>query len=113
MGVLDCKLQMTDSDRDYNQRQFRLMQRLIEQYQAGSIKLRQLIDGLEALNRALQNPTEDWLAEFEPAWGALEDVYAAMLAESRRDLNEDVDKPLIKRSLTRLASLLQSQLVED
>lgn len=103
---------MTDSDRDYNRRQFRLMPRLIEQYQAGSIKLRQLIDGLEALNSALQNPGEDWLSEFEPAWGALEDVYAAMLGEGRSTLNEDVDEPLIERSLTRLTSLIQSRLAE-
>ena len=95
---------MTDSDRNHNLLQFRLMQRLLEQYQAGAIKLRQLIDDLEALNAALRNPTEDWLSEFEPAWGALEDVYAAMLAEGRTSLNEDVDKPLIKRSVSRLLS---------
>jgi len=89
------------------------MRRLLEQYQAGAIKLRQLIDDLEGLNSALRNPTEDWLAGFEPSWGTLEDVYAAMLAEGRRELNEDVDKPLIKRSLARLAALIQSQLAEE
>lgn len=103
---------MTSTDRDYNQRQFRLMRRLIDQYQSGSIKLSQLISDLEALNSALKNPTEEWLSEFEPAWGAIEDVYAAMLAEGRTNLNDDVDKPLIQKSLSRLTSLLQSQITE-
>ena len=104
---------MTDSNRDYNLRQFRLMERLLEQYQAGAIKLRQLINDLEALNAALRNPTEDWLSKFEPAWGALEDVYAAMLAEGRTTLNEAVDQPLIKRSVSRLLSNIQSQVAAE
>lgn len=101
---------MTDTDRDYNLRQFSLMQRLLEQYQAGAIKLSQLINDLEGLNSALKDPAEDWLAEFEPAWGTLEDVYAAMLGEGRSTLSEDVDKPLIQRAVSRLLSLIQSQL---
>ena len=102
---------MTDSDRDYNKRQLSLMQRRLEQYQAGAIKLRQLIDDLEGLNSALRNPTDEWLSEFEPAWGALEDVYAAMLAEGRSALSEDVDIPLVDKSVSRLSALIQSKLV--
>ena len=101
---------MTESDRDYNQRQLGLMQRRLEQYRAGAIKLRQLIDDLEGLNSALLNPTQEWLSEFEPAWGILEDVYAVMLAEGRRALTEDIDVPLIEKSLSRLSALIESQL---
>jgi len=104
---------MADSDRDYNRRQLSLMQRRLEQYQAGAIKLSQLINDLEGLNSALLNPSEEWLSEFEPAWGALEDVYAAMLAEGRRTLSEGVDLPLIEKSIFRLSSLIQSQLAAE
>ena len=104
---------MIDSEQDYNRRQFRLMERLLEQYQAGEIKLSQLINDLEALNDALQNPTEEWLSEFEPAWGALEDVYAAMLAEGRSTLSEEVDRPLIEKSVSRLSSHIRSQLAAE
>lgn len=102
-----------ESDRDYNQRQLSLMQRRLEQYQAGAIKLSQLINDLESLNSVLRNPAEEWLSEFEPAWGVLEDVYASMLAEGRLTLNEDVEVPLIEKAVSRLSSLVRAQLTAE
>ena len=63
---------------------------------------------LEAVNAAYGRLRND-----PAAWGALEDAYAAMLAEGRRTLSEGVDIPLIEKSIFRLSSLIQSQLAAE
>lgn len=97
----------TDKD-DYNLRQYRLMLARLGQYRAGSVGLAQLVNDLEALGAALDSPTEPWLAEFEPAWGMLEDVYASLLAEGRTAPGEP-EQRVIERALARLTSLIESE----
>lgn len=100
---------MSTTEGDYNRRQFRLMLRRLEQYRAGALGLAQLVGDLEALGDALESPTESWRAEFEPAWGMLEDVHASLLVEGRTEPGE-TERVLIERAVGRLTALLESEL---
>lgn len=103
---------MTEQEREYNQRQYHLMQRAVQQYESDAISLGQLVDTLEALNSALLSPSESWLSEFEPAWGKLEDVYAGLMDEGDRQF-DDIDRRLVGEAVIKLASLIQSKLVAE
>jgi Mg2+ and Co2+ transporter CorA len=99
---------MSGQSGEYNQRQYALMLRRIDQYRKEVITLGQLINDLEALNAALRTTSGSWTAKFEPAWGRLEEVYASMQSEGRSQLDE-VDSKLIEQSLSELTSLIQSE----
>lgn len=103
---------MNESDAEYNARQYRLMLRVLHDYQHGVIKLGRLVSDLDALRDALQNPSQSWLGEFESAWGKLEDVYAVMLDEGRAEFDE-TDRRLISEALSKLTSLIDSQFSKE
>ena len=100
---------MSTSGGAYNVRQYRLMLARLGQYSAGSLSLAQLVGDLEALGGALESPAEPWLAEFEPAWGMLEDVHASLLAEGLSQPGE-TERGLIERAVARLTSLIETEI---
>lgn len=100
---------MSDSDSDYNERQYDLMLRTISGYRDGSIQLGHLVNSLEALNSALQDPTAEWLDTFGRAWGRLEDVYAVMLDEGRTGLDA-ADVELVDEAIAMLRVSIQREL---
>ena len=102
---------MSEPSSEYNLRQYRLMLTKLGQYRAGSFGLAQLVNDLEALGDALESPPESWRAEFEPAWGRLEDVHASLLAEGRSQPGE-LERELIEQSLSRLTSLIESEVAK-
>lgn len=100
---------MDESSQTYNVRQYKLMLKMIQDYQNGDIKLGHLVANLDALRGVLQNPPEPWLSEVESLWGKLEDVYAIMLDEERTEF-DDLDRKLIKESIIKLESLVKAQI---
>ena len=100
---------MSTSGGEYNVRQYHLMLARLGQYRAGYLSLAQLVSDLEALGAALESPAQPWLAEFEPAWGMLEDVHASLLAEGRSQPGE-TERGLIERAVARLSSLIETEI---
>jgi hypothetical protein len=103
---------MSESDLEYDLRQYKLMLSAIHDYQRGTVKLGRLISDLDALRDALQNPSQSWLGEFESAWGKLEDVYAGMLDEERTQFDE-TDRRLINEGVSKLTSLIESKIAKE
>ena len=100
------------SGREYRIRQLRLMKHILEQYRAGEIELGELVDGLESLNAALWEPTDEWLSKFQPAWGTLEDVYASMRTEGQTRL-DDSSVNHVETSISQLDSLIRSEISHE
>jgi len=85
------------------------MQQFIEEYRAGLVGLGLLVDHLESLNAALEGPTTQWLENFEPAWGTLEEVYAGMRSEGQIEMNEN-EQQVVEQALAQLEFLIRSRL---
>ena len=103
---------MSDSERDYNNRQYNLMIRALDHYENERIDLGQLVSDLEALNAALVGPAESWLSEFERNWGTLEAIFADV-AEGRRSEQWARGQESIKTAVTSLQLAAQSRIPLD
>lgn len=100
---------MNRVDREYNWRQLALMQDAIGRYESGGLALGPLIEGLGALNSALNPPLEVFTQAFEPLWGQFEVVHAMMCDEGRFELNE-IDAALIREGIFKLRNLVSETL---
>ena len=103
---------MSDSERDYDSRQYNLIIRALDHYENGRIELGQLVSDLEALNSAMISPAASWLTEFERSWPTLEEVFADV-AEGRRSEQWAHAQPSITKSVVRLRIVAQSQIPQD
>lgn len=61
---------------EFDQRQYRLIKRSIEGFEAGNLNLRVLIDSLRSLVNILKEPEDEWKNLFNQEWWTLEEIYS-------------------------------------
>src|SRR3546814_2081927 len=83
---------------DHDERQFSLMHRQIEDYEAGYLALSGLIGDLEFLHAALEQEDAKWDRRYLDQVGTLEECYAVMLYENRVTLN-DLETKLVAKAI--------------
>lgn len=94
---------------EYNQRQYKRMIALIEDYKKGRIGIRQLISDLEALIGVLENVTKNKRDLLLSHWGILEDVYAVALDKEMTELDENSQK-LVADGLSMLQKVINTEM---
>ena len=104
--------QLSATEEEYDQRQYRLMKQRILNYERGEITLNTLIVDLEVLLGVLHMDDEEWKQSFRSAWWILEEVYAVALDRERDTLSLE-DRELIKKSIDKLRQLLASKIIEE
>ncbi|KKT48580.1 MAG: hypothetical protein UW40_C0038G0002 [Parcubacteria group bacterium GW2011_GWF2_44_17] len=104
--------QLSSTEEEYDQRQYRLMEERMLNYERGEITLNTLIVDLEVLLGVLHMDDEEWKQSFRSAWWILEEVYAVALDRERDTLSLE-DRELIKKSIDKLRQLLASKIIEE
>lgn len=88
----------------YDRRQIdRLRDRLIW-YQNEKLSFHSLVFDIEGLISALENVSEEFRGSLQHHWGVLDEVYAAMADEERKQF-DDLDRKLIETAVTALLEL--------
>ena len=90
---------------DYNNRQYRLMISLIEDYQNGDMELHIFVHQICALIDVLEGVTDGFRNKFYQAWSGLEETYACALEFSDGKLNQE-DKKRISKSICMIKELI-------
>lgn len=90
-------------------RQCRLMDEMVQQYEAGKIPLSSLIGGLDALLAILESADQEWTKAFRRQWGVLEIEYAVALDRQQDTLTSDSIRR-ISNAIREMRSLLAAHL---
>lgn len=93
----------------YNQRQYKRMIALIEDYKNGHIGIQTLVGDLEALILALENVTQDHRNLLLSHWGILEDVYAVALDKGMTELDKH-SRELVADALSTLQKVINAKM---
>lgn len=85
----------------YNIAQLERMQSAINGFIGGASELAGLINTLDGLLNALENPPKEWVDRFQSEWGGLEEISADIIYHNRKTLDkkEQEDVALILRRL--------------
>lgn len=74
---------------DFDQRQYGLMLRSLDDFASGRMRLDTLISNLEGLLNAVGDVGDDWKQSFLHFWGQLEDERAVALFRNQTSLDEE------------------------
>lgn len=110
---------MTDSwNMAYNQRQYRLMDDRLAQFEEGSLNIASLIKNMKSLLSALENVDDAWKEKFQSEWGVLESVYAVTLYHQEQGLipggkttiNDSADLEIINEAVQKMRRLVRERI---
>jgi hypothetical protein len=107
--------------KEYDKRQYRLMDDTLRNYVEGKLDLPSLIAGLKALLSALESPNEEWVNAFRSEWGTLEVIYAMALAREEQRLissykqwsDESTRRTSINAAVRKMQLLLTTRLEDE
>lgn len=96
-----------DENLSFNQRQYRLMLQMLNDYENEQMSLSSLIAGLEGLLGFLEGVSESWRQRFLQLWGVLEDIYSIRVDEGRSKLTDE-ETQVILQTISDLKDFIRS-----
>ena len=94
---------------EYDQRQYQLMAKSVQQFKEGELDIYNLISIIEALLDVLQMADEKWKDDVRNEWWTLEQVYAVAVHKGQTTLSpEDID--LVLEAVENIDTLVIPQL---
>ena len=94
---------------EYDQRQYQLMAKSVQQFKEGELDIYNLIRIIEGLLDVLQIPDEKWKDDVRNEWWTLEQVYAVAVDKGQKTLSaEDID--LVNEAVENIEILVKPQL---
>ena len=97
---------------DYNNRQYKLMLQKVLLFRQDKIEIPDLINGLDGLLNALEDPNPNWKDTFQTEWWELEKVYSIALDQEREYLDSN-DLKVIEKALDNIISLINNKITND
>lgn len=89
---------------DYDRRQIDRIRERLSQYQDETISFHSLVFDIEGLINALENVSEEFRDNLQHHWGVLDEVYADMADQERKQFDK-LDRELIENAITGLLEL--------
>ena len=94
---------------EYDQRQYQLMAKSVQQFKGGELDIYNLIRIIEGLLDVLQMPDEKWKDDVRNEWWTLEQVYAVAAANGQKYLStEEIN--LVNEAVENIEILVKPQL---